>query len=106
MAAITTRRTGLFAWPFVLVMALAGCGGGSNDAAPPAAGQTLGPAAGSVTSSDGKVTVTVGDNALQAATAIAIAPAEPDAATAADRRWCRARRTSTPRPTCRCRSRC
>ena len=46
--------------------------------------QTLGPAAGSVTSSDGKVTVSVGDNALQAATTIAIAAAEPDAATAAD----------------------
>jgi len=84
MSAIKTRRTGLLARPFVLAMALAGCGGGSNDAAPPAAAQSLGPGAGSVTSSDGKVTVTVGDNALQAATAIAIAPAEPDADTAAD----------------------
>ena len=66
-----------------VVAGLAGCGGGGGgDPAP--AGQTLGPTAGSVTSSDGKVTVSVGDNALQGATTIAIAPAEPDAATAAD----------------------
>ena len=47
-------------------------------------GKRSAPTAGSVTSSDGKVTVSVGDNALQGATTIAIAPAEPDAATAAD----------------------
>lgn len=67
----------------LVVSGLAGCGGGGGDAPAPAA-QSLGPTAGSVVSSDGKVTVSVGDNALQAPTAIAIAPAEPDAATAAD----------------------
>ncbi|MCE9659207.1 MAG: hypothetical protein K8R60_11660 [Burkholderiales bacterium] len=67
----------------ILVATVSACGGGGGGSAPPAQG-TLGPTASSVTSSDGKVTVTVGDNALQAATPIAIAAAEPDAATAAD----------------------
>jgi hypothetical protein len=67
------------------IVAMCGCGGGGGGADPaPAPNTTLGPGASSVVSSDGKVTVAVGDNALQAATAIAIAPATPDAATAAD----------------------
>ncbi len=66
------------------VAGIAACGGGGgSDAAPPDT-QTLGTVASSVTSSDGKVTVGVGDNALQAPVTISIAPATPDAATAAD----------------------
>lgn len=65
----------------IVVAGVAGCGGG--EAAPPDT-QTLGPAAGSVSSSDGKVTVSVGANALQAPATITIVPATPDAATAAD----------------------
>ena len=75
----------------VVVLALAGCGGGGDSAAPagpagPAvpAPSTLGPGASTITSSDGKVTVSVGDNALQAPAAVSVAPAEPDAAMAAD----------------------
>ena len=68
----------------LLLALMTACGGGGGDTSPTPAPQTLGPVAGSVTSSDGKVTVSVGDNALQAATAISIAPAAPDAATAAD----------------------
>ena len=56
---------------------------GGDGPQPPAA-QTLGPAGGSVTSSDGKVTVSVGPNALQAPAAVSIAPGTADAATAAD----------------------
>lgn len=67
----------------LIALALVGCGGGGSDPAP-VSNTTLGPGASSVVSSDGKVTVAVGNNALQAATAIAIAPATPDAATVAD----------------------
>ena len=63
--------------------ALAACGGGGGGAPAPAT-QTLGPAAGSVTSSDGKVTLAVGDNALQSGVSVSIVPATPDAETAAD----------------------
>src|SRR6187200_1415876 len=64
-------------------LVLAACGGGGGGHTAPA-GSTLGTMASSVTSSDGKVTVGVGDNALQAPVAISIAPATPDAETAAD----------------------
>jgi len=64
-------------------LVVAACGGGGGGDTPPA-GSTLGTMASSVTSSDGKVTVGVGDNALQAPVTISIAPATPDAATAAD----------------------
>jgi Bacterial Ig domain len=67
----------------LLVASLGGCGGGGGSTPTPPT-DSLGPAAGSVTSSDGKVTVAVGDNALQAPVAISIAPATADAATAAD----------------------
>lgn len=65
------------------LLGLVACGGGGGGAEPPASG-TLGPAAGSVVSSDGKVTVSVGANALQAPATISIVPATPDAETAAD----------------------
>ena len=67
----------------LLATALAGCGGGGSDPAP-APNSTLGPGQSTVLSSDGKVAVSVGDNALQAATAMTIVPAMPDAETAAD----------------------
>ena len=63
---------------------MAGCGGGGGSGAATPSAKTLGTVASSVTSSDGKVTVAVGDNALQAPVEISIAPATPDAATAAD----------------------
>ncbi|MEP7301108.1 MAG: Ig-like domain-containing protein [Caldimonas sp.] len=69
----------------IAVAGMAACGGGGGGGAPPpVAATTLGPAAGSVASSDGMVTVSVGDNALQAPAPISIEPATPDAATAAD----------------------
>jgi len=69
----------------LVVAAVAGCGGGGGGSnAAPSGTQTLGPTASAVTSSDGKVTVAVGDNALQAPVTISIAPATPDAATAAE----------------------
>ncbi|MEO5883691.1 MAG: Ig-like domain-containing protein [Caldimonas sp.] len=75
---------GRFALAVALVSAaLVGCGGGGSDPAQ-ASNTTLGPGASSVVSSDGKVTVAVGDNALQAATTVTIVPAIPDATTAAD----------------------
>jgi hypothetical protein len=66
------------------VITLAACGGGGGGGTPLPASATLGPTAGSVASSDGKVTVAVGDNALQAPVTISIVPATPDASTAAD----------------------
>ena len=87
-----------------LLAGLVACGGGGDGPQPPAA-QTLGPAGGSVTSSDGKVTVSVGPNALQAPAAVSIAPGTADAATAADPALCRARPTPTPPPTSRFRIR-
>lgn len=67
------------------VLVLAACGGGGGGDGPaPTVGSTLGTSASSVASSDGKVSVAVGDNALQAPVAISIAPAAPDAGTAAD----------------------
>ena len=83
MNASNTMRTARRFLLAGVTLAVAACGGGGGGGAVPA-GSTLGMMASSVTSSDGKVTVSVGDNALQAATSIAIAPAEPDAATAAD----------------------
>ncbi|MEP7300108.1 MAG: Ig-like domain-containing protein [Caldimonas sp.] len=67
-----------------LLITLVACGGGGDVTPPPAADQTLGPAGGSVSSSDGVVTVSVGPNALQAPAAVSIVPATPDAETAAD----------------------
>ena len=64
-------------------IALAGCGGGGG-ATPPDPATTLGANGGSVVSADGKVTVSVGANALQANATVTMAPATPDAATAAD----------------------
>jgi Bacterial Ig domain len=66
-----------------MLAGLVACGGG-GDAMPAPAVQTLGPAGGSVVSSDGKVTVSVGPNALQAPAAVSIVPGTADAATAAD----------------------
>ncbi|MEO5883695.1 MAG: Ig-like domain-containing protein, partial [Caldimonas sp.] len=66
-----------------MLAGLVACGGG-DDSTPPPAAQTLGPAGGSVTSSDGKVTVSVGANALQAPAVVSIVPGTADAATAAD----------------------
>ena len=70
----------------LLAGALVACGGGGGGGADPAPApnSTLGPGASTVASSDGRVRVAVGANALQAATAISIAPATPDAETAAD----------------------
>ncbi|MGH3581451.1 MAG: Ig-like domain-containing protein, partial [Mycobacterium sp.] len=73
----------------VVVLAITGCGGGDSaapagPAGPAAVPPTLGPGASTITSSDGKVTVSVGDNALQAPAVVSVAPAEPDAAMAAD----------------------
>ena len=80
-ASDTTRA--VRALTLAAALALAACGGGGgSDPAPTA--QTLGTTASSVASSDGKVTVAVGDNALQAPVGISIEPATPDAATAAD----------------------
>ena len=64
--------------------AFAGCGGGGGSDAPATPNSALGPGQSTVLSSDGKVTVAVGDNALQAPVSISIEPAAPDAATAAD----------------------
>ncbi|MEP7301105.1 MAG: Ig-like domain-containing protein [Caldimonas sp.] len=75
---------------FALLLSLAlgavgGCGGGGGSSSPPPpVEQTLGPAGGSVSSSDGKVTVSVGPNALQAPAVVSIEPGTADAATAAD----------------------
>ena len=78
-------RRGALAVAAALAVASTGCGGGGGGGSQPApAGTTLGTMASSVTSSDGKVTVGVGDNALQAPVEISIAPATPDAAIAAD----------------------
>jgi hypothetical protein len=66
------------------IAALAACGGGGSGGGSGPTAQTLGPAGGSVTSSDGKVTVSVGANALQAPAAVSIVPGTADAATAAD----------------------
>ena len=72
----------------VALLAVSGCGGGGDSSVPagPAAPApaTLSPGGGSITSADGKVTVSVGENALQAPVVVSIAPAEPDAETAAD----------------------
>lgn len=87
---ISTRTFFIALACFVIaLLAVSGCGGGDASApagaAPtPPAPATLGPGAGSITSSDGKVTVSVGDNALQAPAVVSVVPAEPDAATAAD----------------------
>lgn len=72
----------------VALLAVSGCGGGGDSSAPAGPGAPaqpmLGPGASSISSTDGKVTVSVGDNALQAPVVLTIAPAEPDAETAAD----------------------
>ena len=77
------RRARALVSTFALA-AFAGCGGGGGSDAPAAPNASLGPGPSTVLSSDGKVAVSVGDSALQAATAISIAPATPDAATLAD----------------------
>lgn len=85
MNPLSISRLGLAGLFCLALSGLAGCGGsGSGQGTPTPAVQTLGPGAGSVPSSDGKVSVAVGDNALQSAIAITIEPATPDAATAAD----------------------
>lgn len=64
---------------------LVGCGGGGGDGAtPPDPATTLGAKGGSVVSADGKVTVSVGANALQANTTVTMVPAVPDTTNAAD----------------------
>jgi len=83
MTATASLRTGFALLLAATIGALSACGGGGGDPQPPAA-QTLGPAGGSVVSSDGKVTVSVGANALQAPAAVSIVPGTADAATAAD----------------------
>lgn len=80
---MNSLRTLLAALLPTVLTGLVACGGG-GDSTPPPAAQTLGPAGGSVSSSDGVVTVSVGANALQAPAAVSIVPSTADAATAAD----------------------
>lgn len=82
MNTIDTARTFRALALSFFVASLAACGGGSDTA--PSGAPMLGPDASAVTSSDGKVTVSVGANALQAPAAVSIAAATPDATTAAD----------------------
>ncbi len=85
MTSLPIQRFGRALACSVSLAVLAACGGGGGSADPtPAPNSTLGPTASSVVSSDGKVTVSVGDNALQAPASITIVPGTPDAATAAD----------------------
>lgn len=77
-------RTGSAIAAALAAITLAACGGGGGGDTPPPASATLGTTASSVASSDGKVSVAVGDNALQALATVSIVPATPDAAIGAD----------------------
>ena len=66
MNAPTCLRRVALAFFICTAVAACGGGGGGGGAAPPEPATTLGAAGGSVRSADGKVTVSVGANALQA----------------------------------------